>query len=926
MPVPTGKTAADKAVAWAKQRRAAAEKARADRAERRRAEAHAEEMAEVYRREEEEARVRGYAVHIPAHGAGGAAGGPKGRGLSRVSSAQALGDAAKPAAGAKPWQKAGRGGTIPGRGKPGAGGAAGGAAAAPKGKAKVVDQVAEIARRREERRRRAAEEDAARKDEAARYGDAESIQYRRKIRQFREALPPKTPGRPMRAAAADKGGGALRVVVRKRPLSRSERKAKEVFDVVTCHGKRHITIHEPKDKVDLTKEVNHHEFVFDRVLNETSSNSLVYKETMHPLVPKAFQPGGRATIFAYGQTGSGKTFTVSSLIQHTVGELFGLAQADFFALRASVWVSYYELYCDRVFDLLAHRAELKLQEDGGGVVQVAGLAERRADDVSAVLALVADGQASRRTGATLANADSSRSHAVLRLAVRTGDGHTLGQICLVDLAGNERGRDQGDVDRATRYEAAEINKSLLALKECIRAMGSDAAHVPFRDSKLTQVLRDCFIGEHAHSVMIATISPPSTAVDHTLNTMRYAKRLKEIGDHRGSGAAVGGANGGAGVGGGKVGSKGPRGARAKPSTRSEAPPAELDDDFSLGSGSDVSDDGMDGGGGVDDAVVAPSPQERNRGKPEAPASRAADDVQRAARALPGPRYADSSSPPPKPPERVIDGAPKRSAAAAHDTRVPREAAARGSRQRSDDGSARARLPHGDEEGGGSVSPIVPLLKVHSQTQTRARDALDSMRRLLVSATNEEQARMNVLRRGGDDAEGGWAEERLAYVDDLVAMVDAVGADLSALRAAALVTRDRVRVQAHADPEIAARMALHHQREDEAPEARDARALGPGRGRGAGGRRRKTWSDGADDGRAEHHERGGDAVAAAVRRPHIDDTVGTGPDDDVGFYPSPGRAGRNLAAPSNAARGSALPSPPRYVYEHGRQSRRRAAGT
>jgi hypothetical protein len=94
------------------------------------------------------------------------------------------------------------------------------------------------------------------------------------------------------------------------------------------------------------------------------------------------------------------------------------------------------------------------------------------------------------------------------------------------FAGSERGADTYDNNRQTRLEGAEINKSLLALKECIRALDSDARHVPFRGSKLTAVLRDSFLGDQARTVMIANISPNSLSVEHTLNTLRYADRVK----------------------------------------------------------------------------------------------------------------------------------------------------------------------------------------------------------------------------------------------------------------------------------------------------------------------------------------------------------------------------------------------------------------
>jgi len=96
------------------------------------------------------------------------------------------------------------------------------------------------------------------------------------------------------------------------------------------------------------------------------------------------------------------------------------------------------------------------------------------------------------------------------------------------LAGSERGADTGDTDRQTRMDGAEINKSLLALKECIRALDQQHDHTPFRGSKLTQVLKDSFTGTNCRTVMIANVSPCSGSVEHSLNTLRYGWRVKEL--------------------------------------------------------------------------------------------------------------------------------------------------------------------------------------------------------------------------------------------------------------------------------------------------------------------------------------------------------------------------------------------------------------
>ena len=105
----------------------------------------------------------------------------------------------------------------------------------------------------------------------------------------------------------------------------------------------------------------------------------------------------------------------------------------------------------------------------------------------------------------------------------------VGKMSLIDLAGSERGKDTASGDRLQRMEGSEINKSLLALKECIRALGrGDGSHVPFRGSTLTKVLRDSFIGDKSKVCMIAMVSPTHSDVENTMNTLRYADRVKEL--------------------------------------------------------------------------------------------------------------------------------------------------------------------------------------------------------------------------------------------------------------------------------------------------------------------------------------------------------------------------------------------------------------
>ncbi|AWP06966.1 Kinesin-like protein [Scophthalmus maximus] len=328
------------------------------------------------------------------------------------------------------------------------------------------------------------------------------------------------------------------VCVRKRPLNKKELTMKDL-DVITIPSKDVVMVHEPKQKVDLTRYLENQTFRFDYAFDESTTNEMVYRFTARPLVETIFERG-MATCFAYGQTGSGKTHTMggdfSGKNQDCSKGIYALAARDVFLmlkkpiykkLDLSVYATFFEIYSGKVFDLLNRKTKLRVLEDGKQQVQVVGLQEKDVRCTEDVLKLIEVGNSCRTSGQTSANAHSSRSHAVFQIILRK-KGKMHGKFSLIDLAGNERGADTSSADRQTRLEGAEINKSLLALKECIRALGRNKPHTPFRASKLTQVLRDSFIGENSRTCMIATISPGMTSCENTLNTLRYANRVKEL--------------------------------------------------------------------------------------------------------------------------------------------------------------------------------------------------------------------------------------------------------------------------------------------------------------------------------------------------------------------------------------------------------------
>uniref|UniRef100_A0A8C8IV29 Kinesin-like protein n=1 Tax=Oncorhynchus tshawytscha TaxID=74940 RepID=A0A8C8IV29_ONCTS len=304
------------------------------------------------------------------------------------------------------------------------------------------------------------------------------------------------------------------VCVRKRPLNKKELTIRDL-DVITIPSKDVVMVHEPKQKVDLTRYLENQTFRFDYAFDDSTTNEMVYRFTARPLVETIFERG-MATCFAYGQTGSGKTHTMggdfSGKNQDCSKGIYALAARDVFVmlkkpchkkLDLQVYATFFEIYSGKVFDLLNGKAKLRVLEDGKQQVQVVGLHERDVKCTEDVLKLIEVGNSCRTSGQTSANAHSSRSHAVFQIILRR-KGKMHGKFSLIDLAGNERGADTSSADRQTRLEGAEINKSLLALKECIRALGRNKPHTPFRASKLTQVLRDSFIGENSRTCMVSS--------------------------------------------------------------------------------------------------------------------------------------------------------------------------------------------------------------------------------------------------------------------------------------------------------------------------------------------------------------------------------------------------------------------------------------
>ncbi|KAI1497648.1 chromosome-associated kinesin KIF4 [Biscogniauxia marginata] len=291
------------------------------------------------------------------------------------------------------------------------------------------------------------------------------------------------------------------------------------------------------------KKVKDQVFAFDRIFDENTSQTEVYEATTKNLLDSVLD-GYNATVFAYGATGCGKTHTITGTSQMpgiiflTMQELFEKITERSDEKSTEISLSYLEIYNETIRDLLVpggSKQGLMLREDSNQAVTVPGLTSHHPKDVQEVMDMIVQGNEYRTVSPTDANATSSRSHAVLQINVAQKDRnaavnepHTMATLSIIDLAGSERAsatKNRGD----RLLEGANINKSLLALGSCINALCDPRkkAHVPYRNSKLTRLLKFS-LGGNCKTVMIVCVSPSSAHFDETQNTLRYANRAKNI--------------------------------------------------------------------------------------------------------------------------------------------------------------------------------------------------------------------------------------------------------------------------------------------------------------------------------------------------------------------------------------------------------------
>ncbi|XP_052751105.1 kinesin-like protein unc-104 isoform X4 [Galleria mellonella] len=349
---------------------------------------------------------------------------------------------------------------------------------------------------------------------------------------------------------------SVKVAVRVRPFN-SREIARECKCIIEMSGNTTI-IQNPKappGTKDSAKSFNFDFSYWSHNPNdpEFSSQIMVYKDIGEEMLQHAFD-GYNICIFAYGQTGAGKSYTMmgrgedgqEGIIPQICKDLFRrIRQTTADDLKYSVEVSYMEIYCERVRDLLnpKNKGNLRVREHPALGPYVEDLSKLAVTSYQDIYDLIDEGNKARTVAATNMNETSSRSHAVFTIFFtqqrhdKTTDlmSEKVSKISLVDLAGSERADSTGA--KGTRLkEGANINKSLTTLGKVISALAEIASKnkkskkadfIPYRDSVLTWLLREN-LGGNSKTAMIAAISPADINFDETLSTLRYADRAKQI--------------------------------------------------------------------------------------------------------------------------------------------------------------------------------------------------------------------------------------------------------------------------------------------------------------------------------------------------------------------------------------------------------------
>ena len=310
--------------------------------------------------------------------------------------------------------------------------------------------------------------------------------------------------------------GNIRVMCRIRPLLKSEKEdCVQVLDM--C-------------QVKVLAERRENWFEFDRAFLPLDSQEVVFFEVAD--LVEGVLDGINTCIMAYGQTGSGKTHTMEGTLSdlgvnyRALKLLFDLIESRSDTHCFTLSMTVLEVYNEQIRTLLERTpTRLEIREDGAGVVRLPGLTPLSISSYADAVEAMELGKANRSVGTTLINEYSSRSHCIVSITVdcQTEDRTFSSKLNLIDLAGSERVW-KSEAEGQRMVEACNINQSLAALGKVLSALASKQSHVPFRDSKLTHLLKDSLAGD-AKTMVIVTVSPSLSDSAETLSALGFGTRV-----------------------------------------------------------------------------------------------------------------------------------------------------------------------------------------------------------------------------------------------------------------------------------------------------------------------------------------------------------------------------------------------------------------
>lgn len=334
----------------------------------------------------------------------------------------------------------------------------------------------------------------------------------------------------------------IKVIIRARPTVNY---ASKNIQMEENNSKISINIPKQEEKGYVNHQQENWGFQFDKVL-QNASQEVIFDICAKDIV-NSLLDGYSGTILAYGQTGAGKTFTMfgspsdykyRGIIPRVISTLFQEIESRY-DQQIVVRVSYLEIYNELMIDLLALAlnpeisSNLAIQEDDHGGVNVKGLMRKTCVNEEEALSMLFEGETNRTISEHKMNKYSTRSHCIftiyleMRSRVESSEKVILSKLNLVDLAGSERTKKTGS-EGQTLIEAQFINKSLSFLEQVVVALSEKQRdHIPYRQSKLTNILKDS-IGGNNKTVMIANIWPEPTQLEETISTLKFASRMMKV--------------------------------------------------------------------------------------------------------------------------------------------------------------------------------------------------------------------------------------------------------------------------------------------------------------------------------------------------------------------------------------------------------------